>query len=47
VDRYELTLPADAPPGPHRLAVGLYLLETGKRLSIAGRDDRTVYLHVP
>jgi hypothetical protein len=47
VDRYRLDLPAGAPPGPYRLAVGLYLLETGDRVPVLGRDDQTVYLHVP
>jgi hypothetical protein len=46
-DRYQLALAPDAPPGPYRLAVGLYLLDTGERAAIAGRDDNTVYLNVP
>jgi hypothetical protein len=45
-DRYQLALPSDAPPGPYRLAVGLYLLDTGERATVAGHDD-TVYLNVP
>jgi len=45
-DRYVLALPPDAPPGPYRLAVGLYLLETGERAGVVGRADRTVYLDV-
>jgi hypothetical protein len=47
VDRYDLALAADAPPGPYRLALGLYLLDTGDRALVVGRDDRTVFLHVP
>jgi hypothetical protein len=47
VDRYELSLPPDAPPGPYRLAVGLYVLESGERAAVVGRDDKTVYLNVP
>lgn len=47
VDRYRLDLVPGAPPGPYHLAVGLYLLETGDRAAVAGRDDRTVYLNVP
>jgi hypothetical protein len=49
VDRYDLALrPApDALPGPYRLAVGLYLLSTGERAAVAGRDDGTVFLDVP
>jgi hypothetical protein len=45
-DRYQLTLPAGAPPGPYRLAVGLYLLDTGERAAVVGREDRTVLLDV-
>ncbi len=47
VDRHRLDLPAGAPPGPYRLAVGLYLLDTGERVAVIGRDDGTVFLHVP
>jgi hypothetical protein len=47
VDRYEIELSPDAPPGPYRLAVGLYVLDTGDRAVVVGRDDRTVYLNVP
>ena len=32
---------------PLSLAVGLYLLETGERAAVVGRDDGTVYLDVP
>jgi len=46
VDRYDLSLPPEAPPGPYRLAVGLYLLETGDRAAVVGRDDATVILDV-
>ncbi len=58
-DRHQLTLaPSHAddqaaadvpllPPGPYRLAVGLYLLDTGDRATVVGRDDRTVFLNVP
>lgn len=34
VDRYALTLPQDTPAGTYRLGVGIYLLETGARLSV-------------
>jgi hypothetical protein len=47
VDRHTLSLPPEVPAGPYRLAVGLYLLETGDRAAVLGRDDRTVYLNVP
>lgn len=46
-DHYQLTLAADAPPGPYRLALGLYLLETGDRAAVAGREDGTVFFDVP
>jgi len=46
VDRHAISLPPEAPAGPYRLAVGLYLLETGDRAAVLGRDDRTVYLNV-
>jgi len=47
VDRHRLHLPLDAPPGPYRLAVGLYLLDTGERASVVGGDDGMVVLDVP
>jgi hypothetical protein len=47
VDRYQLALAPDTPPGPYRLAVGLYLLNSGERAAVAGRDDKTVVLNVP
>jgi hypothetical protein len=47
VDHHELTLNTGAPPGPYRLALGLYLLETGDRATVAGQDEGTVYLDVP
>jgi hypothetical protein len=47
VDRYQLVLVPGAPPGPYHLAIGLYLLDTGQRAAVAGRDDQTVYVNVP
>ncbi|MFC2037602.1 hypothetical protein ACFLYD_06520 [Chloroflexota bacterium] len=47
VDRVQLSLDPDAPAGPYRLAMGLYLLDTGERVAVVGRDDRTVFLDVP
>ena len=47
LDRYTLEPDPNAPAGPDRLAIGLYLLETGDRAIVAGQDERTVYLHVP
>lgn len=35
-DRYELSLPPDAPPGEYILEVGMYLRETGERLPVSG-----------
>ena len=47
VDRHQFDLPPDAPAGPYRLATGLYLLETGERVAIEGRDDGMVVIDVP
>lgn len=33
-DQYDLTIPPKAPPGPYRMAVGMYRAETGERLII-------------
>jgi len=46
-DRHTLDLEAGAPPGPYRLAIGLYLLDSGERAAIVGRDDETVSVDVP
>jgi len=46
-DRHRLDLPASAPPGPYRLAVGLYLLASGQRAAVVGSDEGTVILDVP
>lgn len=49
-DRYELDLApaveADVAPGPYRLAIGLYLLDSGERAQVIGREDRVVVLDV-
>jgi hypothetical protein len=34
VDRYDIAIQSDAPPGLYRIEVGLYLLETGQRLPV-------------
>jgi hypothetical protein len=47
VDRHQFDLAPGAPPGPYRLAVGLYRLDTGERVAIQGREDGTVVLDVP
>lgn len=47
VDRYELSLPAGSPPGPYSLALGLYLLESGERAAVVGREDDGVVIDVP
>ncbi|HSJ55559.1 MAG TPA: hypothetical protein VLC95_00155, partial [Anaerolineae bacterium] len=46
VDRHQVALPPGAVAGVDRLAIGLYLLETGERAAVYGQDDRTVYLDV-
>ena len=38
VDRYELTLPAEAPLGEYRLLVGMYDLSSGQRLETRNGD---------
>jgi hypothetical protein len=38
-DEHLIAIPADAAPPPYRLALGMYLLESGERLPVAGRDD--------
>jgi hypothetical protein len=47
LDRHQFDLLPDAPAGPYRLAVGFYLLDTGERVAVAGRQDGTVMLDVP
>jgi hypothetical protein len=54
LDRYQLDWTQDAgagsssgQPAPAQLAVGLYLLESGDRAGVVGREDRTVVLDVP
>lgn len=47
VDRHQISLPAGGPPGPYRLATGLYELDTGARAAVVGRDDGAVYVDVP
>ena len=46
-DRHSISLETGAPPGPYRLAIGLYLLDSGERAAIVGRDDETVFVDVP
>jgi hypothetical protein len=43
-DVYEIPVRADAAPGDHQLAVGMYVGETGARLPIAGSRDNTLVL---
>jgi 4-amino-4-deoxy-L-arabinose transferase-like glycosyltransferase len=39
VDRYELALPPDLPPGEYTLQVGMYLAGSGQRLAVSGGGD--------
>lgn len=39
-DHYTLTIPADAPPGPYRLSVGMYDAMTGERLPAVKDGER-------
>ena len=41
-DVYEITVHADATPDAHRLEVGMYVAETGVRLSACGEQGRTI-----
>jgi len=43
-DAYAIPVRADAAPGKHRLEVGMYVAETGARLSIAGTPDDALLL---
>jgi hypothetical protein len=51
MDRYRLEWTQETGTGvqlqPAKLAVGLYLLESGDRAAVVGREDRTVFLDVP
>jgi hypothetical protein len=38
-DEHVIAIPADAAPPPYRLALGMYLPESGERLPVTGRDD--------
>ncbi|MFB0535633.1 MAG: hypothetical protein ACETWR_11695, partial [Anaerolineae bacterium] len=39
-DQYDLVISPDAPPGQYWLEVGMYLVETGKRLSVRREGQR-------
>ena len=43
-DPHTFDLPASLPPGSYTLAVGMYLVESGERLSVPGRDDGLIVL---
>ncbi|RMF01740.1 MAG: hypothetical protein D6768_09935, partial [Chloroflexi bacterium] len=45
-DTYPLALPADAPPGPYRLFLGLYDESTLERLPVTGDSQGRVILEV-
>jgi len=47
VDRHTLDLGGGVPPNSYRLAIGLYLLDSGERAAIVSRDDQTVFIDVP
>jgi hypothetical protein len=47
LDRYELAVPPGSGPGPYNLVLGLYLLETGERAAVVGREDDGIVVHVP
>jgi hypothetical protein len=39
-DQYDLTIPFDAPPGEYQIEVGMYVAETGERLSVMDRAEQ-------
>ncbi|MFQ6013920.1 MAG: hypothetical protein ACE5NP_00575, partial [Anaerolineae bacterium] len=41
-DRYQLAVKPSAPPGRYRLAIGMYLLENGRRLAVLNPDGQVV-----
>jgi hypothetical protein len=45
-DSYPLLLPADAPPGPYQIFLGLYNEATRARLSVPGDPEGRVILNV-
>lgn len=47
VDRYEVAVPPESIPGPFDLRLGLYLLESGERAAILGREDDGIVFDVP
>lgn len=47
VDRHQLPWSPDRPPGPYQLVIGLYLLNSGQRVGVAGSEDGAVFLDVP
>lgn len=46
LDDVALSLPLEPPPGPYRLALGLYDAETLERLPIVGQEDARVILEL-
>jgi hypothetical protein len=44
IDSYELSVPANVVPGDYTIRVGLYLPESGQRLSIPGSADNAITL---
>lgn len=46
VDEVVITIPPDAPPGPYRLAFGLYDGDTLERLPVVGQEDARVVVEV-
>lgn len=40
VDRYVISVQPDTPPGPYRIEVGMYLLETGQRVPLFDKEGK-------
>lgn len=47
VDRHQLGWGPEMPAGPYQLAIGLYLLDSGQRARVVGRQEGAVLLDVP
>jgi len=46
LDEVAVAIPPDTPPGPYRLALGLYDADTLQRLPVVGREDAQVEIEI-
>ena len=42
VDRYDIPIQPDTPPGPYAIEIGMYQSETGQRLAVIGQEGQTM-----